>query len=216
MSPAVPPRREIGRLRRAIAAGRARVARIVGFNKRRRRHIAKLEAAIYNEQAVAMFDSTDVSQLPASAPAVAGYVNGAWPTFEQLVHDFPHAFKVSIDVNGTGIATILDVEPGDATNAGAAGWFKRRRSQGAPLLGFYTSVSNAPALIATLAAAGIKRSEYLLWTAHYTFTPHICGPHTCAWPGLAEGADATQWTDKALGRNLDQSMCHPHFFLGAK
>ncbi len=102
----------------------------------------------------------------------------------------------------------VDDEPGDATNAELVGWYNLMKSKGATRIYFYTSAGNAQALIDTLAAGGISRSDYKLWSAHYTYSLHICGPNTCGYPQ----ADATQWTDKALGRNLDQSVCAPDFF----
>ena len=148
-----------------------------------------------------MYDSVDISTIPATAEAVAGYTSGHWPTYNALVAKFPHAHHLSIAVNASERARCLDIEPGDATNSQAPGWFRNvaDHSQGKPVL--YTYASNGQALVNTMSAAGIARSEYFLWLAHFTGTPHICGPHD----GFVQ-ADLTQWTDKALGRNLDASM----------
>jgi hypothetical protein len=70
-------------------------------------------------------------------------------------------------------------------------------------------LSNASSLLNTLAGAGIKRSDIRLWTAHYTFKPHRCTA-ACGF-GFTGTADATQWTDKSLGRNLDESLCDDEF-----
>jgi hypothetical protein len=56
--------------------------------------------------------------------------------------------------------------------------------------------------MAALGSAGIKRPEYRAWVAHYTNVAH-----------LEPGSNATQWTDKALARNLDESLCDPNFFV---
>jgi hypothetical protein len=58
-----------------------------------------------------------------------------------------------------------------------------------------------PSVIAAMTAAKIPRSAYRVWTAHFTGVEHI-----------EPGSDATQWTDHALARNLDQSLCVSDFF----
>jgi hypothetical protein len=160
---------------------------------------------------IVMYDSITVSEIPADAPAVAGYVGGHWPTYNELVQKFPHAHHLSIAVNASQSARCLDVEPGDASPAQAPTWFHTHadHSHGLPVL--YASASTVAQLTSTMAAAQIGRGQYLIWSAHYTFHEHICSPQTCGYPA----ADATQWTDKALGRNLDQSCCADYFFAGA-
>lgn len=192
----------LAELRSGLRRGRREIARIVGLDHRRRRAIRRLEA---ESGAVVMFDSVDVAEIPESAPAVAGYTGGRWPTYWELVKRFPHAFVLAIAVAASYDATCLDIETGDATIAEAPDWWRRQRARGVQLPWFYISAADAPALIAELEAAGIGRRRYRLFTAHWTFEPHLCGPHSC---GALEGttADATQWTNKALGRNLDQSL----------
>lgn len=157
---------------------------------------------------IVMYDSIDLSQFPDNPEAVAGYVGGHWPTYDALVAKFPSAHHLSIAVTAAQYARCLDVEPGDASPAQALGWFQQHadRTQGRPVL--YASASTVQAVINTMAAGGVGRDEYLIWSAHYTFAEHICSPARCGYPQ----ADATQWTDKALGRNLDQSQCQDYFF----
>lgn len=164
--------------------------------------------------AVTMYDSVDVNQIPADAQAVAGYVDGKYQTYTELVKRFPEARKVSIAVSSASDARCLDVEAGDATNAEVAAWIKRQWARGVKRPIVYTSVGNWKALAADLGAAGIKRrpigKSYHRWAAHYTETAHRCG-RSHGMPGFVR-AGATQWTDKALGRNLDQSECVRTFF----
>lgn len=159
---------------------------------------------------IRMFDSVDLGQIPKDAPAVAGYTSGHWPTYPQLAKRWPHAHRLSIAVTASHDADCLDVEPGDATPGQAAAWVKRQHARGIRRPVVYTSVSSAQNLIGRLSAAGIKRDQYRLWTAHYTHKAHRCSK-ACGY-GLQSTADATQWTDKALGRNLDESLCGPGFF----
>lgn len=155
-----------------------------------------------------MFDSVTVSAIPADAPAVAGYVGGRWPTFSSLGARFPHAHLLSIAINASENARCLDVENGDAVPSQAPAWLRDHadRSHGLPVL--YTSASQLQAVINACSAAGITRDKYLLWSAHYTFHAHICAPNVCGYPA----ADGCQWTDRALGRNLDESLVSALFF----
>jgi hypothetical protein len=159
-----------------------------------------------------MYDSTDVGALPHGADAYAGYVEGLFPTFAALKRLFAAsgAHLLSIAVFASGAADCLDIEPGDATNAQAPGWVKRQLARGAHRPCLYTSVSNMDTLVTALGGAGISRAAVRLWSAHYGQGKHICGPGTC---GLTRHAcDGTQWTDSALGRNLDESILRSNFF----
>lgn len=157
-----------------------------------------------------MFDSIYPSNIPAGSAAVAGYVGGHWPTYEGLVKAFPHAHVLSIAVASYQDAECLDVERGDATNAVAPGWVRRQQARGVRFPVLYTSVSNAKALLDTLAHEGIARRDIRLWAAHYTFKPHLCSA-ACGFGQIL--ADATQWTDHAFGRSLDQSSVVDSFFF---
>jgi len=160
---------------------------------------------------VTMYDDINLDLIPKNAEAVAGYVNGRWPTYKDVVRRWPRAHHLSIAVSSNADADCLDVETGDATNAVAPAWVKRQQKRGILRPVVYSSVSNAQALLDTLAHQGITRLQVRLWTAHYTHSQHICGPG-CGF-GLKEAADATQWTDKAQGKSLDASLCNGAFFL---
>ena len=154
-----------------------------------------------------MFDSIDPSQIPAGQDA-AGYVDGRWRTFTAL-----HGpSNLSVAVFPVDDADALDVEPGDATNADAPGWVRRELGRGHWRPCLYTSVANLPALLAALATAGLTRGQVRIWTAHYTYAPHRC-THACN-PQLPVDfvADATQWTDRSGGKNLDESELADDFF----
>lgn len=153
-----------------------------------------------------MFDDTNIDLIPKSARAVAGYVNGAWPTFAHLSAMFPHAKHVSIAVNTSGRAQFLDIEPGDANVGDFPGWWRDH----AHARGGYCSEGDAAALVATAKANGIQPEHFVLWTAHVGHGRHICGPKTC---GCPVQADATQWTWTSNNRSLDESYLHPSFWL---
>lgn len=158
-----------------------------------------------------MFDDTSVELIPPDAKAVACYTNGAYKNCAEVHVKFPHAHKVTIDVaNSNPAADFLDIERGDATIEDAPGWFRehqKRRPGTRP--GFYISISEAQALESVLRAHGIKRREYKLWTAHYTFHPHVCGPKTCGYPSKADGTQYTNWSHE---HSLDQSLLKESFW----
>lgn len=158
---------------------------------------------------ITMYDSINLSQIPANAEAVAGYVGGMWPTYGTLVLEWPHAKKLSVAVTARQDAECLDVEAGDARADQAGAWVKRQIARGIKKPVVYTSVSQVPLLLRELAKAGVSRSQIRLWTAHYTFKPHLCSS-SCGFGDLK--ADATQYSDHALGKNLDASLCSAGFF----
>ena len=80
---------------------------------------------------IAMFDATDITQIPADAPAVAGYVDGKWGTYPRLAAAFPRALLLSIAVFAADDADCLDIETGDADPADAPGWTGRQKARGA-------------------------------------------------------------------------------------
>lgn len=150
-----------------------------------------------------MYDTTDpATDLPQHyPPAVAGYVNGAWPSYNGLIKRYPRAKHLSITVNAGADARCLDVETGDATPAEAPAWVRRQHARGIARPVVYANTSTMPAVIAALEANSILRHEYLVFTAHYTGVPHI-----------EPGSDATQWESvERPGANYDTSECQPWF-----
>jgi hypothetical protein len=167
---------------------------------------------------VTMFDSTDISQLPSGSPAYAGYVDGAYANAAEIRAKFPQARVLGIAVFPWDDGDCLDVEATDATVGQAPAWVKRQHARGLARPAVYASASVMPSLWLALSGAGIARAAVRLWSAHYTGS-HICGPATCAFRDaqgrVVPACDGTQFTDTALGRNLDQSVLADDFFGGA-
>lgn len=195
----------IERIKAAIRRGQLRIKEIRYYNAIRRRRIKRLMLP------TVMFDSVSLDQIPRSAPAIAGYTGGNWPTYAMLESLFPNAKRLSIAIQASEDADCLDVEVGDANPDQVVEWVRRQHKRGVKRPVVYTSVSAMDHIWELLRVAGIKRRRVLLWTAHYTFQPHICSPNTCAEIGTTS-ADATQWTDHSLGKNLDQSLLKRKFF----
>ena len=169
---------------------------------------------------VFMYDDVNVNLIPRNAKAAAGYIDGHWQTYLKLKLRCPLAKLVSIAVFPSDNADVLDVEPGDATNAQAPAWVKRQNwrrknghKYGTALPVLYTSASNGPHLIAVCTKAGLRYGiDYLWWSAHYDpkWGVHFC--HPGCYPGVDHVAHATQYTDHANNEKLDESVCSPEFF----
>lgn len=151
-----------------------------------------------------MFDSVDLTQIPKTAQAVAGYVGGIWPTdsHDALRTEFPHAFVVSIATNATQIASFLDVEKGDALVADARKWIQDRLDEGQDRPGIYADQSNMGLLKSALGS--IARHKYRLWVA----APNGLAPAEI----LLREYGAVQFDWHYLNRDLDASLCRPGFF----
>lgn len=71
-----------------------------------------------------MYDSTTVTDLPKSAKMVAGYVDGAYQTVDDLRRRYPAGTVVTITVLGKPGEHVCDTEPGNIGPAGAVRWAK--------------------------------------------------------------------------------------------
>ena len=163
---------------------------------------------------IVMYDAIDNSQFPPGAQAYAAYVNGNLadqPNYFHVVAAFPSAHHLSITLFPGAHANVLDVEGGASGPADVPGWITWQHASGAWRPGIYASASTMEAgVLPALSAAGIARSSVRLWTAHYGLGEHICGPSSCG--QLSIDADGCQWTETAMGRDLDQSLLLPDFF----
>jgi Putative peptidoglycan binding domain len=138
-----------------------------------------------------MYDGVNPDSVPAGAQVYAGYVNGNWPSYNALVAKYPNAQHVSITVNSSGTAQVLDVESGDAAAVDVPGWLNRMRAAGVKRPTIYCSRIGAPGygwqnVIDACHNAGVALPDF--WIADYT-----SGPHSLTLDGIA--AVAVQWTD---------------------
>ena len=158
-----------------------------------------------------MFDSVDLSQIPANPQAVAAYTDGEFANAAEASRRFPNAHLLTIAVSAAHDAMALDIETGDARPEDAPAWFARQKTRGVTRPCLYASafVMDTEVLPA-LKTAGISPASVRIWTAHYTGVAHRCSPTSCRELGVT--ADATQFTDQALGRDLDESLLAADFF----
>jgi hypothetical protein len=156
---------------------------------RRRDHDPKRNYLIY--------DSVTPSAIPAHH-AVATYATGNYAVTPAQVAG--RRTVLWIDTNGSDPnASILDVEPGDATPAGAAAWARARLTAHPHALArIYTMLSEWGATKAAIGTLPPRmRAHVRWWIADPTGYPH-----------LVPGSDATQWY---WGHNFDKSTATPRF-----
>jgi hypothetical protein len=144
-----------------------------------------------------IYDSVTPSSIPASQPA-AVYADGAYAASSSQVSG--HHSVLWIDTNGGDPnANALDVEPGDATPAGAASWVQAHLSaQPHSVAIIYTMRSDWSAV--QDAVGGLpswEQSHVRYWIADPTGVPHV-----------VPGSSATQWY---WGSSYDISTANPNF-----
>lgn len=151
---------------------------------------------------IEMLDSVNPAAIPKGTTAVAGYIDGHYPSFPGLLARFHgRAHLLSITVLG-GHADCLDIEPGNPVPAAAAGrWVRAMLHAGVWRPCVYTFAAQMPEVQRAL--TGIPRSDYRLWLAE--------------WPGtgavVPTGMDAHQYQPHGpRGENFDMSVCAPDFF----
>jgi hypothetical protein len=164
--------------------------------------LAPRGAALRATPLFTMQDTIDTATIVGNPFALAGYVNGHWPTYLPERRRWPRAHTISIAVSTGAHADCLDVEPGDATPAEAPGRVRAvQRDPGMPAVVrahpcVYSSLwEYVHEVRPALANAGIPRSAVIEWDADYTGAPH-----------LDFSFDGTQYTDTCFGRNLDCSL----------
>jgi hypothetical protein len=160
-------------------------------------HATNTATAAPNTQPYTMYDSVTPAQIPSGHP-VATYANGSYAVSPSQVSGKQ---VIWIDTNGSAPtkASVLDVEPGDATPAEAAAWAQARLTANPHAdVRIYTMLSEwaaAKAAIATL--PGWMQSHVKWWIADPTGVQHV-----------VPGSNATQWY---WGSSYDISTVNPGF-----
>lgn len=156
---------------------------------------------------VYMYDDVTAALIPADAEYVAYYTDGRYANLAACKARCTKAKFVGIAVKSSDPAEALDVEPGDATIADVFYWLKGKAKKDGPFIApmIYIQASDADELMMHMDANHfVQKRDFLLWTAHYTGKAHLCGPSTCK--ECHAEADATQFTNRANGKSLDESV----------
>ena len=145
-----------------------------------------------------IYDSVTPTSIPAGSGTVATYGDGAHPVPASQVEGRRSVVWISVTGQDYG-ASVVDVEPGNASPAAAASWAQHRLTADpqAPTR-IYTYLSEWPAVKAAVATLPAQIQAHIhYWIADPTGTPHI-----------VPGSQATQWY---WGPNFDISMAAPGF-----
>ena len=172
---------------RHIAAGDSAVRTVAV----RRAPVAAKPAKPYE-----IYDSVTPSQIPAGHD-VATYADGSFAVPTSAVSG---KHVLWIDTNGSDPkAGALDVEPGDATPAGAAAWaHKKLAADPGSVARIYTMRSDWSAVKSAVAALPASMQSHVRWwIADPTGVPHV-----------VPGSSATQWY---WGSNYDITTATPSF-----
>ena len=144
-----------------------------------------------------IYDSVTPGSIP-SGEAAAVYANGAYAASAGQTSG--RKSLLWIDTNGSDPgANALDVEPGDATPAGAAQWVQQRLSAHSDSVAIvYTMMSDWQQVKDNVAhLPGWMQSKVRYWIADPTGVPHVVA-----------GASATQWY---WGNSYDITTANPNF-----
>lgn len=164
-------------------------------------------------QLVPGYDDVTLSSIPVGSSFTGGigcYGVGSFANCGEARARFPHAHIVSITPTASGVAKVLDVEPGDAVPSQTPGWVRAMLRDGVSRPAIYSSSSEMGQVRADLSGAGFthctstttSNSCYLLWVA--------------AWDGnsgIPFGYDAHQWFG---GNVLDKDTFASYFFAAPK
>jgi hypothetical protein len=182
----------------AVAAGPAAPTQAAGHAAPTRASSQHLARPAAPAKPYLIYDSVTPSSIPASQGAVATYADGPHPTPASEVTGRKSVLWISItgqDYN----ASVVDVEPGNATPAAAASWAWHRLSASPHAVArIYTMINEWPAVKSAVASFPAQmQSRIHWWIANPTGSPH-----------LLPGSDATQWY---WGSQYDITTAAPGF-----
>jgi hypothetical protein len=145
-----------------------------------------------------IYDSVTPAAIPASQGTVATYADGPHSVPASQVTGRKSVLWISITGQDYA-ASVVDVEPGNASPAAAGSWAWHRLSANRHAIArIYTMINEWPAVQSAVASFPAQmRSRIHWWIADPTGTPH-----------LVPGSDATQWY---WGSHYDITTAAPGF-----
>jgi hypothetical protein len=158
---------------------------------------AAIRHPVARSRSFLIYDSVTPAAIPAHH-VMATYATGNYAATAPRATAGGPALR--IDTIGRDYsASVLDVEPGDATPSVAAAWaWHRLKDNPSALAHIYTMRSEWPAVQAAVShLPSWMRGHVRWWIADPTGTPH-----------LVPGSEATQWY---WGKNYDISTASPNF-----
>jgi hypothetical protein len=182
---------------KAAAATKAAAAAKAAAAHAAAQRAAQRAAAARARKPYLIYDSVTPSAIPNGQHA-AVYVNGSYAASASQAAS--HGSVLWIDTNGSDPnAKVLDVEPGDATPAGAAVWAQQRLSHHPHEVAIIYTMRSAWSAVQANVAYLPKwmQSQVRYWIADPTGVPHV-----------VPGASATQWY---WGSSYDITTAIPGF-----
>lgn len=114
----------------------------------------------------ALFDSTNIYDIPTTAPMVGYYVDGIYAVSAATVRArFPNAVLVGISAVGTDNGIVGDVEPGCMSPQQAVQWVRYRRLANADPTIYCNETYGWTLVRSAFRAAGVPEPHY--WCANY-------------------------------------------------
>lgn len=147
------------------------------------------------------YSSVTTDLIPVSAPVVFAYADGDYAQMEAVKEHCPRARVVSITTVGAVVATMYDFEAGALAYGEAASRVEEAHAHGIARPIIYAALDAMESDILPTLREEFQRDQYRLLPAHFTDTPELP-----AW------ADGIQWTQTALGRNLNEYLLRDNFF----
>jgi hypothetical protein len=160
-----------------------------------------------------MYDSDDATQIPRSAPVVAGYGDGnsiwspSWkaaggmPAGANWWDLFPNAIRLVIVLHASHEGDILDVESGAATADEVPGWVQRFNRPGRRRPTIYSSRGAWKYIVKALETAGLSASAVDWWAATLDGTTDVSGAVAVQFCGAADSNDPCR-TDGHYDKSL--------------
>jgi hypothetical protein len=156
------------------------------------------QSAAQSGQQSTIYDSVNPSSVPAGQ-RIATYVDGPFAVPSSQVTGHPSVLWIDTNGSSPKTAGALDVEPGDATPAGAAQWVQQKLTASPNSTAVvYTIKSEWPQVQGAISSLPSQMQSHVkYWIADPTGTPH-----------MVPGASATQWS---WGNSYDISTAMPGF-----
>jgi hypothetical protein len=151
------------------------------------------------------YGSVTTDDIPTDAQVVFAYKYGTYAQIEAVTAHCPHARLVTVATEDGERADMYDIEHGAMTITGVIDALRLDLDDHVGLRAVYASLDTMPDVRGEIERAGISLADIRPVVAHFTDAPELP-----AW------ASAVQWTQTALGRNLNEYLLRDSFFPVAK
>lgn len=149
------------------------------------------------------YSSVDTDLIPRSAPVVFAYATGSYAQIGAVHEHCPRSRVVSICTEGRAVCGMYDFEAGALLYSEVNDIVNFAHNHGIRRPIVYAALDAMQMEVRPRLEGSFSRDSYRLVPAHFTDSPELP-----AW------ADGVEWTQTALGRNLNEYLLRDDF-LGA-